>query len=256
MINIEKAKMEFDKYAKKYDFEEENISRKYYHTYRVMDLCKQIAQKLNLNEEEINLSAIIGLLHDIARFEQYTRYKTYSDLDSIDHGDFGVEILEDENFIRKFVEETKYDNIIKKAIKNHNKYKIEDGLTEEELLYSKIIRDADKLDIFYVILEIFSKNTKRKQEIENGEISDRVMEQIKQEKLVLKQPNETPMNDYLVGLSFIFDFYFGYSYEVIEKENYINKLIDQYNFTNEDTKIKIEQIRTILNKYIQKNKGR
>lgn len=255
MIDIEKAKKEFDKYAKKYDLEEENLNMKYYHTYRVMDLCEEIAKKLNLNEEEIKLAALIGLLHDIARFEQYTKYKTFSDLNSIDHGDFGVEILENENFIRDFIEENKYDNIIKKAIKNHNKYKIEDGLTEEELLYSKIIKDADKLDIFYVVLEVFSKNDKQKQEIENGAISDDVMEQIKQERLVQRKTNATSMDGYLVNLSFVFDFYFSYSYKIIEKEDYINKLIDKYDFKNEDTKIKMEQIRTKLNKYIQENKG-
>ena len=43
-----------------------------------------------------------------------------------------------------------YDNIIKKAIYNHNKYKIEENLNDVELLHRKIIRDADKLDNFRV----------------------------------------------------------------------------------------------------------
>ena len=77
----------------------------------------------------------MGLLHDIARFEQYTRFQTFSDLKSIDHGDYGVEILKQNNYIRKFIDTDEYDNIIFKAIKNHNIFKIEDGLTVILLCY-------------------------------------------------------------------------------------------------------------------------
>ena len=38
---------------------------------------------------------LIGLLHDIGRFEQVKVYDTFSDIDSIDHADYGVEILGD-----------------------------------------------------------------------------------------------------------------------------------------------------------------
>ena len=51
-------------------------------------------------------------------------------------------------FFKIFTEQ--YDCIIYKAINNHNKFEIERGLSERELLHCKIIRDADKLDIFRV----------------------------------------------------------------------------------------------------------
>ena len=100
--------------------------------------AEESAENMNLSEEQVKLATLIGLLHDIARFEQMKRYGTYKDKISIDHGDFAIEILEKDNFIRKFIETDKYDNIIKIAIKNHNKYKIE-NLEGEELLQSKII---------------------------------------------------------------------------------------------------------------------
>ena len=55
MIDIKKAQKEFDNYTKKYDLNNENLNRKYYHTYRVMKLCGDIAKSLNLNEEEIKI---------------------------------------------------------------------------------------------------------------------------------------------------------------------------------------------------------
>lgn len=161
-INLEQAKEEFIKYTEKYDLKNENIERKQLHSLRVMEISRQIAEGLELSQEEIELATLIGLLHDIARFEQYTKYNTFRDLESIDHGDLGAEILKNE--IRKYIENKEFDKIIIKAVKNHNKFKIEDGLTTKEELFSKIIRDADKIDIFYESVEIFRKG--KEQEVE------------------------------------------------------------------------------------------
>ena len=60
---------------------------------------------IEIPEESIIL---IGLLHDIARFEQYTKYKTFRDSISIDHGDLGVEILFEEKEIEKYDLDKKY----------------------------------------------------------------------------------------------------------------------------------------------------
>ena len=112
MIDLDKATSEFDKYVRKYYMTNKIIKLKYHHTYTVVQLSEELAKSLNLSDEDIKLAKLIGLLHDIARFEQYTRYKTLSDSLSIDHGDFGVEILTENNFIRKFIEDDKYDNLI------------------------------------------------------------------------------------------------------------------------------------------------
>ena len=163
IVNLEKSKEEFLKYTENYDLENESIKRKQLHSLRVMRISKEIASGLNLNDDEKQIATLIGLLHDIARFEQYTQYKTFRDKDSIDHGDLGAKILEKD--IRKYIETDKYDEIIIKAVKNHNKYSIEEGLTEKELLFAKLIRDADKIDILYEAVEIFNLGTEI--EVEN-----------------------------------------------------------------------------------------
>ena len=71
MINIEKCKDEFLKYTERYDVSDEEIKRKQLHSLRVMQRSKIIAQSLKLSEEEIQVATLIGLLHDIGRFEQY-----------------------------------------------------------------------------------------------------------------------------------------------------------------------------------------
>lgn len=250
MLELENAKKEFENYTKNYDLKDENLNRKFYHTDRVMNLCGQIAESLNLTKEEIHLAKIIGLLHDIARFEQYTRYHTFSDSKSIDHGDLGVEILTRENFIRKFISNHNRDDIILKAIKNHNKYQIEQNLTEEELLFAKIIRDADKIDIYYETLTLFYKRKEEIQEIENGLVPEYIMEQVRQEKLVERRPNSKAIDRFMVNLCFVFDLNFSYSFTILQKQDYINKIINRFEYKKEETKIQIEEVRKIINHYI------
>ena len=77
MIDLEKCKDEFLKYTEKYDLNNDNLKRKQLHSLRVMQKSRIIAKSLKLSEEEIQIATLIGLLHDIGRFEQYTKYNTF-----------------------------------------------------------------------------------------------------------------------------------------------------------------------------------
>ena len=154
-IDMEKAKEEFIKYTGKFNLQDENIDRKQQHSLRVMKISNQLAKELELNEEQIQLAELIGIFHDIGRFKQAEKYHTFSDKESgINHAEYSIKVLYEDNLIEKFKVDSKYNHIIKKAVLNHNKATIEDGLEDDELLFAKIIRDADKLDIItHVITE-------------------------------------------------------------------------------------------------------
>ena len=147
IIDIEEAKKAFKEYAKKYNPEDEKIKIKIAHIQRVARNSKRIAQNLKLSQEDIELAELIGLLHDIGRFEQVRLYHTFVDKDSINHGEYGAKILFEDGLIRKFINDDRFDKIIKLAIINHNRADIEEGLTEREILHAQIIRDADKREI-------------------------------------------------------------------------------------------------------------
>ena len=248
MIDIEKAKKEFIKYTNKFDINNSEIARKIGNGFSVMEISNQIAQSLELEEEQIRLATLIGLLHDIARFEQMKQYNTFRDCDSIDHGDYGVKILNKD--IRKYVDINKYDTIIKTAIKNHNKFSIEEGLTEEELLFAKIIRDADKTDIFYESVNMFWKNEEN--EIENDNISDNILNQFRNNSLIKRTTGAYKKIDSVITiLAFLYDINFKPTFEILKKEDYINKMIDRFDFKNQETKEKMEEIRKIANLYIE-----
>ena len=252
MIDLEKAKNTFTKYVNKFDLKEPSIERKLEHSFRVMEISKKIATNLKLEKEKIEVATLIGLLHDIGRFEQYTQYKTFSDLKSFDHGDYGVELLEENNRIREFIATDKYDTTIKKAIKNHNKFEIEQGLNEEEVLFSKIIRDADKLDIFYEVIEMFWEN--KKEEKERGELTSKIKEQFYNGKIINKKDiaDNEYTNKIVQVIAFIYDINFPISFEIIKREKYIDRIIDRFDFKKEETKKDFEKIRKVANEYIEK----
>ena len=248
---MKNAIREFLNYTEKYDLKDENIKRKQQHSLRVMEISSIIAKKLNLTHEQVEVATLIGLLHDISRFEQYKQYKTYVDLKSFDHGDYGVVILKKD--IRKYIETDKFDQIIFKAIKNHNKFKIEEGLTDEEEIFAKIIRDADKIDILYEATGIFWKDIKN--EIEKSTISDEALEQFNKETTIKNKKNiqiENKVDIVIRTMALIFDLNYKTSFEIIKKEDYINKIIERFEFENERTKLEIENIKNNAYKFINK----
>lgn len=251
MIDIKKAEEEFKRYVGKYDMNESHIERKVRHTFRVEELCEKIALSLGMDEENINLAKIIGLLHDIARFEQYTIYKTYNDLKSIDHGDFAVEILQKDNYIRKYIETDEYDEIIFKAIKNHNKYKVEASIDDREMIFCKIIRDADKIDILYQATNESWVNDIEK--IEGQIITQEVIKDFNTESTINRINVKELIDRIVVHIAFIYDLNFKESFKTLNEEDYINKIFDRFSFKKEETRVQMEQIRKLANEYIINN---
>lgn len=249
-IDLKYAKDEFLNYTKNYDLSNENIKRKQDHSLRVMQISENIAKSLNLTEEEVILAMLIGLLHDIARFEQYTQYQTFNDSISFDHGDYALKILEKD--IRKYIDTNEFDEIIKKSIKNHNKLYIEEGLSDKEKLFAKIIRDADKLDIYFESSELFWMGQEK--EVEESTISNEVFQAIKNNSLVIrtKEKDFTKLDLVITNIAFVFDINFDLSFEILHKKDYINKIMDRYNIKNKNTKEMFEEIRKVANNYIEK----
>ena len=249
-INLENAKEKFINYTETYNLKDENIKRKQQHSLRVMKISEQIATKLKLDKEQIQIATLIGLLHDIGRFKQYTEIGLGDNKEGFDHGNYGVKILFEDGMIRKFIETDQYDEIIKKAIKNHNKFAIEDGLTQEELLFAKIIRDADKIDIIYESEYIFYKG--QEELINQSILTEKIYNQFMKKTLVKKEKNVSLkfIDDIVCVLAFIFDINYKTSFEILKEKNYISKILNRYNFEDEKTSQRVEKIKKLANEYI------
>lgn len=249
MVDIQKTEEVFNEYINKFNIKDEKLNNKINHSYRVSEICKELAKSLKLSQEKIEIAELIGLLHDIGRFKQYSKFKTFRDNESIDHGKLGKEILERNNYIRKYIMVVQYDNIIFKAIENHNKYKIDENVSKEEKIFCDIIRDADKLDIFYEAKEIFWNGLET--QIQNEKISEKIFEEFEAKRQVnnILKKNQV---DNLVGiLSFIFDLNIKESFRIIKENDYINNIINRFKFSDIETKNKIEKISKIANNFIE-----
>ncbi len=253
MIDLEKCKKEFLNYTEGFDLENEGIKRKQLHSLRVMEESKRVAEALRLSEEKIELAELIGLLHDMGRFEQHNRGNTYLNEMLLDHARLGVEVLIKDDYIKKYTDNEQYISIILTAINNHNKFKIEDGLNEEEMLFAKIIRDADKLDILYEGVEIYWNTQREKENVENSKISINIEQQFKVERQVKKLGNERndTVDGLLILLSYIYDINFKETLEIINKEDYVNRILDRFDFKDEQTKERVEQLKKILLRFIR-----
>lgn len=141
---MEKEIKIFNDYVKSFDLSNDKIKNKYDHSFRVMKRAEEIAISLNLNEEDIHVATLAGLLHDIGRFNQVKYYDTFEDKKSFDHGDEGYRVLETE--IKKYTDNEKEASIVLLTTKYYNKYKVEET-DEKTKMFCNIVRDADKLDI-------------------------------------------------------------------------------------------------------------
>ena len=250
LINLKSAKKEFKKYVKQYDLSNEKIRLKAKHTLKVMNASKKIAKSLKMEKEDIKLAQIIGLLHDIGRFEQIKTYNTFNDNESVNHGELGIKILFDENLIRKFIKDDKYDSFIRIAIYNHNRLKIQDELSPKELLFAKIIRDADKVDIFRVLEESSIEAIYNCDCMENEEISPDILEDFFENKSINYINRKTNADKCVTYMAYIFDFNFNYSIKIIKKNKCIEKLASRIKFKNPKTIEQFEKILKSANAYM------
>lgn len=232
---------EFDKYTSKFDINNSMNLLKYNHSYRVSNLSKMLAESLGLNSDDVKLASLIGLLHDIGRFEQIKKFNTLKDVNTMDHGDYGAYLLFEEGLISKFTDDKKNYEIIKACVKEHNKYEISKELDERTLLFVKIIRDADKLDIYNYLTNL------NQSEFEcEGEISKSVKEIFYSNKAIDNNVKKTKA-DWAIGiLSFIYDINFDKSLKYANQEKFVSKLLNRV-----DDKEKYKEYFEHIEKYIQ-----
>lgn len=258
MIDITNAVEEFKKYIYQFKNDEEiGFELKEKHTYGVMRMSKLIAEALNLEDEDIKLAELIGLLHDIGRFEELRAVKCFDGV-VFDHAAYGVKILFEDGIIKKFTEEEKYYPIIRAAILNHSRLEIEEGLDEKCLLHSKIIRDSDKIDNLEIKLKrkpehLFKNRVNGREEFESSMISDSVYNSIINNECVKLADRKHALDYYICVLGFVFDIYYKITYNYIVDNDYINKLIDRFDYRLPDTRNKMENIRLLLMGWIYRH---
>ena len=115
------------------------------HTERVAREMRGLATALGWSESEIYIAETVGWLHDIGRFSQFQEFGSFNDFDTINHGQRGCEVLESWEPLTSLTEEER--QVILAAVRHHNCKSIPQHLHGQALAMTRLIRDADKLDI-------------------------------------------------------------------------------------------------------------
>lgn len=247
-MNFTKAKEVFAKYLENYDKNDDKIRLKIVHTYGVVSCSEEIAKRLNLSEEDLELAKMIALLHDIGRFEQLRRFHSF-DESVMSHAAYGVKVLFEEGMIEQFVEDRKYDDIIRIAIAKHSDFKLEGIEDEQTLLHAKIIRDADKLDNCRVKLEdsIETLLDTSAEDVGSQFISDKVYESCMRGEAVLSADRKTKMDYWVSYVAYFYDLNFNETWSIVRENQYVSRIIHRIPYSNENTREKMAEIEKKLN---------
>ena len=209
-------------YASRYDMSDPKIRLKADHTGRVAAISERIAVSLGLDEEETGLAYLIGVLHDIGRFEQVRIYGTFRDALSVNHAALSADLLFESGMIRDYgVDENAYP-LIEKAVRLHNVYRLPDSLTKRERMFCQILRDADKIDILRVNRETPMTQIYNLPEeaFLTSEISDAVFQDLMAHRDVNRKNSKTGI-DFMMGhIAFVFGVVYPESLKIIKEQGY------------------------------------
>lgn len=253
MIDIEHAKQEFENYLDEYDRQDEQIYLKIEHTYCVVKYAGEIARRMECSREDVELAELIGLLHDIGRFEQIRRFHSFEP-GTMDHAVFGAELLfGEEKMIRRFVREDLFDDLINAAIRKHSDFKLEGIHDARTLFHAKLIRDADKLDNCRVklVASIEAMLGVSEETAGEGLISPAVWESCLRRESVLSADRQVPVDYWVSYLAQYYDINFPETCEIIEEEDYITRIASRLTYKEQDTRDKIRILTEDLNRYLE-----
>lgn len=206
-----------------------NIVLKEEHTANVCENMERIAREEDLDEERMALSNAVALFHDLGRFPQFSRYTTFKDSISINHGVLGAEILVNGRVLDKFTRNEQ--TIIVAGVRFHNSLFIPQGIDDEHAYYLKLVRDADKLDIWRVFLDYY-----RQPAIERASAvslgfpdvpgwSPQVLAAVSRGEMARLEWVTTLTDFKLLQLSWVFDLNFPSSFRVLRERGFIDELV-------------------------------
>lgn len=241
----------FEQYIKKYDMNKGNVKAMYFHSLKMMELCKDIASNLeDFDEEDVVVCGLIGLFHDIGMFSNKNKNCLVLE-DDTDKSKESIEILfETDNLIRSITTDKKYDDIIKIAIYCQNKRGLPKGFGSKILNYCKVIKDAHVLENFRMITNYPYMDM----HIDNLP-NDLVYNDFKQYKVISPKVADNDADKILEVMSSIFGVYYPYSYSLLKEESSVTKLVNALKIKNKSISKFFSQIGTVLNVYIERKIG-
>jgi hypothetical protein len=251
---LEKFRAWFDDYVAEFygndEFVNANIKLKEQHSRRTCEEMLYLAKELGLSDNQKRIAEVIAIFHDIGRFEQFVRYRTYNDPRSVNHCLLGLDVLRRMKMLDGL--ERKERQLIEKAIEYHGLRELPADLESECLLFSKLIRDADKIDIYYVVTDYYRQyrndpdGFKLEVELPNEPgYSAQVVEKILSGRLIDYNALRTWNDMKLCQLGWVYDVNFAPTLERIKQRKFIEMILEFLPKTADIEKVKKKILRYV-----------
>ncbi len=205
-----------------------NLTLKEEHTRRVCDNMTAIARAIALDENEVMLAETIALFHDVGRFPQYRDYRTFRDDISANHAALGAKVLIEHDVLRE-LPKTEQD-IVVRAVTLHNVFTVPPGLDPGTLRLLNMVRDADKLDIWRVFIELSDARAEDRPSAadlglpDTGRYTPEVLAALKRKELVKYSSLRTLADFRMLQLAWVFDLNFVASLRMADERRCIDRL--------------------------------
>jgi hypothetical protein len=125
------------------------------HTRRVCRDIRMLGERLGLPEAELCLAQAAALMHDVGRFPQYARYGTFLDRASANHAHLSLRAMAAERVLTRLPRAER--RLITRAVAFHNTARLPDEAPGFGRLLMRLLRDADKLDIWKVVTDYYAR---------------------------------------------------------------------------------------------------
>ncbi len=230
--------------------DQRNLTLKQEHTREVCLNAVRLAQDLGLDREKVMLAEAVGLFHDIGRFAQYRDYKTFDDSISVNHGALGTKILLESEVLRNVPKRER--ELILRSVTLHNVFSLPAELDDETVLFAKLVRDADKLDILRVFVDFFEQDPASRAGAvvlglpDEPGYSQEVLSCLSKGTMARKSLLKTQNDFKLLQLAWLYDLNFSGSLRMIVERGYIDKLAGKLPRTDEITRA-IDAVREYVN---------
>lgn len=198
------------------------------HTMRVCDNIVMIGGKLGMSKPDLIIAETTALFHDLGRFKQFKKYGTFNDMISENHARLGLREIAAHKVLSICLKAEK--ELIIKAVNYHNSLKLPSGENERTLHFIRLIRDADKLDIWKVFLEFFHEKNNRQNNVfvldlpDEPKYSNEFIEALHSQTMASTKDMKT-LNDFkLLQIGWVYDLSFVPAFQVVQRHNIIERI--------------------------------
>jgi len=222
----------------------DHIELKREHTLKVCEEIKSLAEAIGFSQEKTMLAYIIALFHDIGRFEQFYRFGTFDDSCSLNHAALSVDIVKSDGFIEDIPEA--YHDLIFRTIINHNIPFFQVRENDDVAMFTKLLRDADKLDIWRVVTQDELRQILEwKDQTDKYDVPDAIFQRFLDHQIITLDLVRSVNDMRLLRIGWIFDINLSATFERIIERKLLEKI-----FVLIPRSEQLDQIKTIVGNYL------